>query len=276
MAKRFLMQMLFLVVSVGSFAQTYRETYDSLDIARIEVLYDLTYREDSTHLDWARRERMILLIGNRISSFQSYRQFMYNPIAFQKMQEGTFSDWFNTDEAQQYTHRFFYCLYKNHPERMMTYNSTVFLAGRFYYEEPLGAFDWEILDDTMSVKGYLCQKAVCQYGGRHWEAWFTDELPFSDGPWKFHGLPGLILKVADTHRHYCFDFISIGVPDAGRYIEWFNDVYMETTRKGFFKVEDDLRENIMSHFDERISLEAQKRVYRVMKSRNNPIELDRK
>ena len=52
--------------------------------------------------------------------------------------------------------------------------------------------------------------------------------------------------------------------------------FVPTTKMGLFKVEDELRENIMSHFDERTSQEVQKRMYHLMKSRNNPIELDRK
>lgn len=41
-----------------------------------------------------------------------------------------------------------------------------------------------------------------------WTAWFTTELPISDGPYKFHGLPGLILKIYDKTNTYSFDIIS--------------------------------------------------------------------
>ena len=39
-------------------------------------------------------------------------------------------------------------------------------------------------------------------------AWFTSEIPISEGPWKFHGLPGLIVKLHDTKRHYEFELVS--------------------------------------------------------------------
>ena len=44
----------------------------------------------------------------------------------------------------------------------------------------------------------MAQKATTSYGGRDWIAWFTAEIPFQDGPYKFYGLPGLIVKMEDT------------------------------------------------------------------------------
>ena len=68
---------------------------------------------------------------------------------------------------------------------------------------------WELQDDTLTVCGYLCQKATCRFRGNDFIAWFAPELPISNGPWKFGGLPGLILKVQDKDRHYIFESIKI-------------------------------------------------------------------
>ncbi len=54
---------------------------------------------------------------------------------------------------------------------------------------------WEVKDEYTSVLGFRCQKAVCEFRGRSLEAFFTSEIPYNDGPYKFDGLPGLILKV---------------------------------------------------------------------------------
>ena len=45
---------------------------------------------------------------------------------------------------------------------------------------------------------YKTQKATAEFGGRSWIAWFSQELPFQDGPYKFYGLPGLIVHVEDN------------------------------------------------------------------------------
>jgi len=60
----------------------------------------------------------------------------------------------------------------------------------------------------MTIEGYLCQKAICSWRGRDYETWFTSEIPISEGSWKFHGLPGLIIKLHDTQKHYEFDLLE--------------------------------------------------------------------
>jgi GLPGLI family protein len=78
-----------------------------------------------------------------------------------------------------------------------------------YYEEELPVFNWEIQTDTLSVMTYQCQKATCRFRGRDFVAWFTPDIPISNGPWKFGGLPGLILKISDTGGVCDFECIKI-------------------------------------------------------------------
>lgn len=78
-----------------------------------------------------------------------------------------------------------------------------------FYTESYPLQEWEILSDTLTVNGFLCQKATCRFRGRDFEAWFAADIPISDGPWKFGGLPGLILKVCDTRLLYTFECVKI-------------------------------------------------------------------
>ena len=77
------------------------------------------------------------------------------------------------------------------------------------YDEPQPSFVWTMSADTMTVSGYLCQRADTDYRGRHWTVWFTPEIPVDCGFWKFSGLPGLILKAEDSERYYSFTAVSI-------------------------------------------------------------------
>lgn len=77
------------------------------------------------------------------------------------------------------------------------------------YDEPQPTFDWQVSADTLTVCGYLCQRADTDYCGRHWTVWFTPDIPVDCGLWKFSGLPGLILKAEDSELYYSFTAWSI-------------------------------------------------------------------
>ncbi len=69
--------------------------------------------------------------------------------------------------------------------------------------------NWKIGNETAKINGFTCQKAITNYKGRDWTAWFTTEIPVSDGPYKFYGLPGLIVKISDTNNEHLFNLVKI-------------------------------------------------------------------
>lgn len=68
---------------------------------------------------------------------------------------------------------------------------------------------WQFIEGTDSILGYACGKATTRYAGRAYTAWFTFDIPINDGPWKFYGLPGLIMKVEDDAHIFRFEAIGI-------------------------------------------------------------------
>lgn len=99
-------------------------------------------------------------------------------------------------------------IYKNHPEGKMTVTDGLSLQD-FEYEDELDAQKWEIRDSTTTILDYQCQMAICDFRGRQWTAWFAPDIPVSDGPWKFSGLPGLIMEVYDRNSQYHFSIIGL-------------------------------------------------------------------
>ena len=65
--------------------------------------------------------------------------------------------------------------------------------------------NWKLTDEKKQIKNLTLQKATTTWGGRHWIAWFTTNLPFPEGPHKFHGLPGLIIELFDDKNNYRFE-----------------------------------------------------------------------
>ncbi len=74
-----------------------------------------------------------------------------------------------------------------------------------YYDEPIKIIDsvsalkWKILNEKATILGYSCRKAVTKYYNLDVYAWFTEDLPISDGPSIYSGLPGLILKIEHNY-----------------------------------------------------------------------------
>lgn len=77
------------------------------------------------------------------------------------------------------------------------------------YTEELPIQNWKISEDTLTLMGYCCQKATCTFRGRQYTAWFSLDIPINNGPWKFGGLPGLILKVVDEKYLFNFECVQI-------------------------------------------------------------------
>lgn len=53
------------------------------------------------------------------------------------------------------------------------------------------------------------QKAETNFAGRKWIAWFTSDIPFQDGPYKFHGLPGLIVKIESADKTHSMELKGV-------------------------------------------------------------------
>lgn len=91
-------------------------------------------------------------------------------------------------------------------EKDSLYSFSSIYGEKSYYvmTEKLPTFDWEIGNETKEILGYQVQKATTHFRGRDYEAWFAPEIGISNGPYKFHGLPGLILDIHSKDGKYEF------------------------------------------------------------------------
>lgn len=77
------------------------------------------------------------------------------------------------------------------------------------YVEGIPQLAYSVTEETDTVMGYLCKKAICNYGGREWKVWFTEDIPLPYGPWKLNGAEGLILKAADSGNNFVFEAVGL-------------------------------------------------------------------
>lgn len=106
----------------------------------------------------------------------------------------------------------------------------------YMYEEPIPHIDWKLIGVKEEICGYECQKATCSFRGREWTAWYCPEIKANVGPWKFGGLPGVILKVEDSKKEHIFEALQIrkSLKEFGYYRT--NKSSMKTDRVTFNKM----------------------------------------
>ena len=126
--------------------------------------------------------------------------------------------------------KFAFKVKKAYPSMKYTYSETIssgFTPVEIGYSEDL-KFNWKIdPSEKQKIGEYNTQKATTDFGGRQWTAWFCTDVPFQDGPYKFSGLPGLIVKVEDVGKNYSWEL------KGNKKIENYSEVpYIETISFG--------------------------------------------
>lgn len=82
-------------------------------------------------------------------------------------------------------------------------------AGDQLYSYPTqDVIEWKLSEETKKISDFNAQKATSNFGGRKWTAWFVKQIPFSEGPYKFTGLPGLIVSLEDSQNQFSFNLIK--------------------------------------------------------------------
>ena len=113
-----------------------------------------------------------------------------------------------------------------------------------YYTENLPLFNWQIGTVSATICGYECIKATCHWRGRDFTAWFTPDIPVEYGPWKFGGLPGLIMKVSDNDGIYTFEAVAVENGNFPIYAPR-GSKYKLSTRDKVWKLQRDLNEDYL-------------------------------
>lgn len=212
MKKRNILSLFLLMLCLATNAQItiidLNETFksDSIDQARLVVQYELAYVNDSTNekqLQEPLKETLMLEIGHKVSKCYSYTIYLRDSILTEDYKMGASQETIN-QHAQAYSNgNITYQIYKNYPFGKVTTTDRL-ATTNILCEENNERPEWVLHPDTMTVLSYPCQKATCQFKGRNYTAWYTMEIPISEGPWKLYGLPGLIIKAEDSSKHFSF------------------------------------------------------------------------
>ncbi|MDT0691201.1 GLPGLI family protein [Salegentibacter sp. F188] len=84
--------------------------------------------------------------------------------------------------------------------------------GYIYISEKRPLIDWELKKRTKKIGNFKAKKAIGEFRGRTYTAWYTTEIPLPYGPWKLQGLPGLILEAYDESKEMYLYFKNVEYP----------------------------------------------------------------
>lgn len=196
------------------------------------VVTDTLDRENDYKAEPAR-----LRIGKNSSMFYSPRELRWDSLGTdRKNQAMMFIEYSRKTGGKSIRGVFSEYVYKNFPENKVTVFDH-FALMHWTYEEDWVKPQWELKDSTKVILDYTCQMAISSYRGRIWYAWFTFDIPISEGPWKLCGLPGLILEAYDKEKDYSFTatgLTSKGVQPVGIY-DFRGYDWAKTTRKKYLE-----------------------------------------
>lgn len=101
-------------------------------------------------------------------------------------------------------------IYTDHPKKGFRTVLNRLWETDFLYEEPINQLYWQLnFIETQTLLGYVCHKATCSFRGRNYTVWYTTEIPVQSGPWKFSGLPGLILSAQEDKGFFSWQALSV-------------------------------------------------------------------
>lgn len=225
-------------------------------------------------------ENAYLDVSGTKSHFYGEKRIQRDSIMQRVFQTRNFS--FDRSQMEQFRTQINYEIEKNLAEQTVSFKNRI---GRdhYAYKEDRN-FNWKILPETSNVGNYKVQRADVDFGGRKWTAWFTQDIPIADGPYKFCGLPGLIVKIEDSNGDYSFDLKETRKIAALPNIEQRGGNLIEVKREGYEKQMERYRKDPSSFMQSmrrgnsrggnpQADMERKKRLEEEQKKHNNPIEL---
>ncbi|HCN51148.1 MAG TPA: GLPGLI family protein [Chryseobacterium sp.] len=169
-------------------------------------VYQVTMKPDAENKSDVKTENAYLDISPEKSVFYSENRIKRDSIMQKAFQGGGGRASISRDQMEGLRSSINYSVEKDKANQKIYYKDRI---GRdiYSYEEDR-PMTWKISSETRKIGDYKVQKAETDFGGRKWTAWFTTDLPYLDGPYKFGGLPGLIVKVEDDKGDYSFDLMK--------------------------------------------------------------------
>lgn len=212
-----------------------------LDKAQMRVLYKLEILHDTINQNAKKTNNVMMLqIGSTNNKYCDYNGYKGDSI----LENADLSKRNTNDIMNEYIAVVFKSLseriYWNYPNGKITVTDRI-AGSPHVYEEDIPKIKWELETGTKTILDYQCLKATCYLFGRHYTAWYTLQIPIGKGPWKFSGLPGLILEIEDDQNQ--ISWTCIALENKNDDIYFIEKDYIKIAKSDFLKSFADAKKN---------------------------------
>ena len=214
----------------GAFFQL-TDKYEIKDTVKLRVTYQLKAKDKQgkEYFD----DIQILLVGDNISKAYSLYTYLADSTATAWVRKGSQVIPSGSGKSSMSIE-----VFKDYKSKKYMVNCRNMMREVYQYTEPYPInFNWQLDPERKDILGYICQKAKCSFRGRNYIAWFTSKIPMNEGPYKFGGLPGLILQIYDEENQYVFTCIGIEKAVRKEPIKLWKWNYKSISREKYLKFE---------------------------------------
>lgn len=206
------------------------KTYDTtepssevLDTTRFVVSYRMLYHQRPEN-EQPMEDLLLLQVGHNVTKCYSYKTWQTDSLVRVTPPEQVLANLGNFHGGVQDV------IFRDQKAGRLTHIDQIDMD-HLLYTEPLPDCGWKLADGERTILGYACRRARCSFRGRNYEAWYAPDIAVSAGPWKFGGLPGLILAIRDDAG--VLDLEATGVEERVEPIRMTKRNYMKASRKKY-------------------------------------------
>ncbi|MGI9581834.1 GLPGLI family protein [Chryseobacterium sp. RRHN12] len=243
---------------------------ENYDTSLYNVYYRLEFVPDVARKELKKESVCILQVGKDYSKFSDVKQLKSDSLSEKYSHQKEING--KEMEALMNINVVFHpVILKDISKRKITYQGRI--KGIYQYQEEQPDFKWKLEKGTKTILGYACKKATVKYKGRDYVAWFTDSISSNNGPYKFEGLPGLILELTDTGNEFHFVAIAIDKKNLPIYLRS-EDRILNVTKEKYREVEKNYHDNPGIFHGKAYNADGSPMIVKSKPLPYNPIELE--
>ncbi|SHK56543.1 GLPGLI family protein [Epilithonimonas mollis] len=197
-------------------------------------IYEYRFIPDSTNLEDVKTEMMFLDTNSQGSKYYSYTVFNSDSLMKADLEQQLKATGSINVKSDMRKGDVRYSVTKTYPDYKINLHRKLSMDA--YNISDDRKINWKISSEKEKIGSWNAQKAEADFAGRHWTAWFSTEIPIQDGPYKFHGLPGLIVKIEDKTGSHKMELRGVRTISSELDINVFEAKEIAVSTKQFQKV----------------------------------------